>query len=106
MIYLKACKTKIGITPICIVILVISLDCLFIISYLADHRTTGYKVSVHSTWAKTKLQTPLIFWSHWCFTFEESSDSWVIYKNGILGNVITRDILDGDFHYLAGYQII
>ena len=51
--------------------------------YLSDHRTTGYKVSVHSTWAKTKLETPLIYWSHWCFTFEEYSDSWVIYKNGV-----------------------
>ena len=47
-----------------------------------DHRQSGYKVSVHSTWAKTDILTPLQYWSHYCFTYDNVDNSWVIYQDG------------------------
>ncbi|KAF2363380.1 Neurotransmitter-gated ion-channel ligand-binding domain [Trinorchestia longiramus] len=46
-----------------------------------DHRLTGYKVAVRSTWAITTLTTPLRYWSHYCFSYN-SDNSWVIYQDG------------------------
>ncbi|XP_042888797.1 neuronal pentraxin-2-like [Penaeus japonicus] len=47
-----------------------------------DHRMTGYKVSLHSKWATTKLKTPLRSWTHFCFTFDQGTGEWRIYLNG------------------------
>lgn len=43
---------------------------------------TGYKVSLHSKWATTKLKTPLRSWTHFCFTFDQGTGEWRIYLNG------------------------
>ncbi|KAK4320578.1 hypothetical protein Pmani_008582 [Petrolisthes manimaculis] len=47
-----------------------------------DHRITGYKVSLHSTWAQTNYITPLNVWSHFCFLFNHMDSRWEIYVNG------------------------
>ena len=49
---------------------------------IADHRQSGYKVSVHSTWAKTDILTPLQYWSHYCVIYDNNDNSWKIYQNG------------------------
>ncbi|ROT60958.1 putative neuronal pentraxin-2 [Penaeus vannamei] len=47
-----------------------------------DHRMSGYKVSLHSKWAETNLNTPLRHWSHFCFTYAHGSASWRIFLDG------------------------
>ncbi|KAK8401438.1 hypothetical protein O3P69_002897 [Scylla paramamosain] len=47
-----------------------------------DHRITGYKVSLHSKWAQTSLDTPLRVWSHFCFQYQEDNGVWEIFMDG------------------------
>lgn len=49
---------------------------------VSDHRTTGYKVSLHSKWAQTSLDTPLRVWSHFCFQYHENTGVWKIFMDG------------------------
>ncbi|XP_047476382.1 neuronal pentraxin-2-like [Penaeus chinensis] len=61
-----------------------------------DHRMTGYKVSLHSKWALTKLTTPLRSWAHFCFTYDLGTGEWRIYLNGERRQ--EQDSLAGGFH--------
>ncbi|CAL4122826.1 unnamed protein product, partial [Meganyctiphanes norvegica] len=73
-----------------------------------DHRTSGYKVSLHSRWAKTKVLTPLLVWSHWCFSYSARSGDWKIYYNGKLESTGTLPndipVLDGGGAYIIGQE--
>ncbi|KAG7170875.1 Glutamate-gated chloride channel-like 3 [Homarus americanus] len=47
-----------------------------------DHQLTSYKVAVHSIWAKTAVETPLRYWTHFCFTYHYTSGKWQVFVNG------------------------
>ncbi|XP_071544757.1 uncharacterized protein [Panulirus ornatus] len=47
-----------------------------------DHRQTGYKVVLRKMWAKTEVETPLRYWSHFCFTYHSDSGRWQIFVDG------------------------
>ncbi|KAK7073105.1 hypothetical protein SK128_019623 [Halocaridina rubra] len=47
-----------------------------------DHRFTGYKVSLRSSWAKTEIQTPLRVWTHFCFRYAYGDGRWQIFVDG------------------------
>ncbi|XP_076056292.1 uncharacterized protein LOC143034241 [Oratosquilla oratoria] len=73
-----------------------------------DHRVTGVKISFHSKWAKTTIQTPLDDWSHFCFTMHVESGNWTIYKNGVReaqGNLPpAMGPLEGEGAYIIGQE--
>ena len=72
---------------------------------ISDHRASGYKVSVHSTWAKTSLETPLLYWSHFCFTFEHKIEKWQIYQDGEFADEGTLPPYDGPLDPNGAYVI-
>ncbi|KAG7176563.1 Neuronal pentraxin-2-like 1 [Homarus americanus] len=47
-----------------------------------DHRMSGYKVALHSLWAKSSLVTPFRYWSHFCLTVDVASGNWSVFLNG------------------------
>ncbi|XP_047739550.1 uncharacterized protein LOC108670860, partial [Hyalella azteca] len=48
-----------------------------------DHRLYGYQVCLSSICATSNVITPLWYWSHFCFTFDDSDKSWTFYMNGV-----------------------
>ncbi|XP_071548102.1 uncharacterized protein [Panulirus ornatus] len=73
-----------------------------------DHRLTGYKVSLHSKWAKTNIQTPLFTWTHFCFLYRFLTGEWKIFVNGELsanGTLPRVDVpLEGGGAYIIGQE--
>ncbi|XP_068220335.1 uncharacterized protein [Palaemon carinicauda] len=73
-----------------------------------DHRTTGYKVSLHSKWANSKIQTPLRQWTHFCFRYGFRNGNWVIFMNGEMsdsGNLPKTTLpLKPDGAYIIGQE--
>ncbi|KAA0193776.1 hypothetical protein HAZT_HAZT006108 [Hyalella azteca] len=47
-----------------------------------DHRPSGYQVTLRGSWATSTVTSPLRYWSHFCFTFNDSDKSWTIFKDG------------------------
>ena len=67
-------------------------------------------MSIHSTWAKTKLVTRLQYWTHYCFYYDNGKEEWKIYENGALkGEGILPKYdgpLDGGGAYIIGKKSI
>ncbi|XP_042218513.1 uncharacterized protein LOC121863781 isoform X2 [Homarus americanus] len=49
-----------------------------------DHQVASFKVSLHSKWTQTNLQTPLRSWAHFCFTYSYLTSGWNIFMDGEL----------------------
>ncbi|ROT78797.1 putative glycine receptor subunit alpha-4 isoform X3 [Penaeus vannamei] len=73
-----------------------------------DHRLTGYKVSLHSRWAKTVLETPLNQWAHFCISFHHPTGEWKIYLDGEMTDKgafpMTSESLVGSGAYIIGQE--
>ncbi|KAK7074796.1 hypothetical protein SK128_008782 [Halocaridina rubra] len=69
---------------------------------------TGYKVSLHSKWAQTNLETPLRYWAHFCFRYRFSTGEWFIFLNGEMTNhgslPVMRRTVVGKGAYIIGQE--
>ncbi|XP_069953925.1 uncharacterized protein, partial [Cherax quadricarinatus] len=73
-----------------------------------DHQVMGLKVTLHSKWALTTLQTPIGSWAHFCFLYRFLTGEWNIFQDGELRAHGTFPITDtpllGNGVYIIGQE--